>query len=520
MTWQDITPSIVLWATAAIAALVARLTWQRKSVPGVIALFWLMLAATEWSLASGLEAAAQTLPLKIFFSRLEYLGSTSAAPFFLIFSLKYARQEKWLTRRNLSILWSIPILAVILVWTNDWHHLIWTGIIPNHLAGSNLFVYNHGMAFYFLIAYIYLCNAAATLVLLRTYLHTPEIYRRQIIVIITGALIPWFGSFIYVLNLTPVPGVDITPIFFMLSGLVLIWGIIHYHLFDIAPIARDILIESLRDGVMVLDDQDRIVDMNPAALLLLGFSHIPAGMNISELQRKWPGLVSILNKKPEKSAELSLSSNSGNFIEVRTTPIAGQKDRLSGYLITIQDITERKVIENKLEAQTHELERLAVTDELTGIFNRRYSNEVLKREFHRSERSGKPLAIALFDLDNLKTINDSFGHACGDEVLKAVAQEMTTNLRSSDLTARMGGDEFLVIFVDTDVNMACRSMERLCHRLAALDLTKLGGKDGLVTISGGVTGWFAGDTPDNALKRVDRLLYKAKKNGKDRILKK
>jgi len=519
MTWQITFPAVLSWASAFIAAFVAWLTWSRRTIPGVRALFWMLLAVAEWSLLSGLEAAAIPLDIKILLSKIEYLGSTSTAPLFLLFSINYTRQPKWINTRNLVILWSIPILANLVVWTNEWHYLIWTAFTPSQIAGSNLYVYHHGVGFYVLLAFIYACNAAATVLLLRTYFHTVSIYRRQIRIVVTGAFIPWIGSLIYSLNLVPIPGLDITPIFFAFSGLVLVWGIFHYQLFDLIPVARDLLIESLQEGILVLDPRKRIVDMNLAAMRLLGLSTIPAGADVSDFRERWPTLIATLLKKTIRSEEVQLSSDSDRFLEVSTTPILGAKNQPIGTLVTLGDITDRKRIESKLEAQARELERLAVTDDLTGLYNRRHTNEVMRREFQRSERSRRPFAIALFDLDDLKRINDNYGHACGDAVLKVIADEMTCNFRSSDLTARMGGDEFLVIFFETDVEKAWHSMERLRLRLAALDMNEFGGETGHVTISGGITGWFPGDTPEAALKRVDSLLYKAKAKGKNRILK-
>jgi len=519
MTWQITLPAALSWASAFIIVCVAWLTRSRRAIPGVWALFWLLIAVAEWSLLAGLEAAAVPLATKILFSKIEYLGSTTTAPLFLLFSLSYTRQTKWINTRNLVLLWSIPILANALVWTNEWHHLIWTAFTPSQLAGINLYIYHHGIAFFVLVAYVYVCNAAATVLLLRTYFRTASIYRRQITIVIIGTFFPWVGSLFYAFNLIPLGGLDITPIFFACTGLVLAWGMVRYQLFDLVPVARDLLIESIQEGILVLDPRDRIVDMNQAALRLLGMPVIPAGAHLSDYELKWPALIAALVKKADRLTEIQLTSDPDCFLEVRTTPILGSKNHRVGFLVTMDDITDRKRIENKLEAQARELERLAVTDDLTGLYNRRHSNEVMRREFQRSERSGMPFAIGFFDLDNLKSINDDYGHACGDGVLKAIAREMTANFRGSDLMARMGGDEFLVVFFDTDVEKAWHSMERLRLRLAALDLVEFGGETGHITISGGVTGWFPGDIPEAALKRVDRLLYSAKKKGKNLILK-
>jgi len=518
MSWQINIPAVLLWISTGIAAAVAWLTWRRRAISGAPALCWLMLVVVEWTLSSGLEAAAGSLNQKIFFAKAEYLGSSCAAPLFLIFALSYSRQGHRLTRNRLVLLGSIPVIVILLAWTNEWHHLIWTSIIPASSPGSSLYVYHHGIAFYLLIAYVYLCNAAAVIVLYRSYLHSPALYRRQVNVIIGAALIPWAGSLLYILNLIPLPGLDITPIAFALTGLVLAVGILSYQFLRLAPIARDTIIDQLREGILVLDDQNRVVDMNPAARAIFGLSAVPVGNDCASAFQDWPRVVEALIRRSEKPAEIQMGFSTPRFSDIRMAPLRGQKDDVYGFLATIQDISERKAIEATLEVQTRELARQAITDDLTGLYNRRYTNEVLVREFQRSERHHSPLSLALFDVDNFKGINDQYGHACGDEALRSIARELRAGLRATDIAARMGGDEFLIIFLETEPARAWIGLERLRARLASVELAQAGRGRLQMTISGGLTNWFPGDTPDDALKRTDRLLYEAKNAGKDRIL--
>jgi len=519
-SWQITLPALLAWLSAIIAISVVWLIWPRRSIPGVNALSFLLLAVAIWSLFSGAEAAVIPLNAKILFSKCEYLGSTTAAPFFLLFALYYTRQTRWITPRNQALLWTIPFLSILLVWTNEWHHLIWTGFSPVPTSQGVVYAYHHGVAFFILVGYVYICNAIATWLLLRSYFNTAQIYRRQIQIIVIASLIPWIGSVFYALDLIPVPGLDVTPMFFAASSALLAWGIVNYHLFDLVPVARDLLIESLREGILVLDLRNRILDMNPSARRLLGLAATPAGTDIAQYRGRWPDLVATLLEQDVPGREVRLTQEADQYVELHAMAITGSKGQSVGRLFTLEDITERKRIEAKMEVQSRELERLVVTDDLTGLNNRRHANEVMRREFQRSERSRRPFAISLFDLDNLKRINDTYGHACGDAVLRAIAAEMKANFRASDLMARMGGDEFLVLFFDTEVDKAWHSLERLRLRLSALDMVEFGGETGHVTISGGVTGWLEGDTPDAALRRVDRLLYLAKTRGRNRIFKK
>jgi diguanylate cyclase (GGDEF)-like protein len=258
--------------------------------------------------------------------------------------------------------------------------------------------------------------------------------------------------------------------------------------------------------------------MNPAALQMFDLVAVPAGSDCLSTFQKWPALLDALTKRSDKPGEIELASSTAKYVDIRVVPIHGRGERVSGFQVTLQDISERRYMEAALEAQTRELERQAITDDLTGLYNRRYTNEVLAREFQRSERHHSPLSLPLFDVDNFKLINDRYGHACGDEALRAIARELRAGLRATDIAARMGGDEFLIIFLETEPVRAWIGLDRLRARLATIELGQADGAPLQMTISGGLTSWFPGDTPDEALKRTDRLLYEAKNAGKDRVM--
>lgn len=174
------------------------------------------------------------------------------------------------------------------------------------------------------------------------------------------------------------------------------------------------------------------------------------------------------------------------------------------------DITHQK----ELEADLH---RLATTDPLTGLANRRYFMEVAARELVRARRHGRPLALLVLDLDHFKAVNDGHGHETGDRMLVAVADACGTTLRSIDLLARMGGEEFAVLLPETDRDGAWRAAERLREVVAAVSVTT---DDATVTarvsIGGTVLAGADGDIKD-LLRRADRALYRAKDAGRDRV---
>lgn len=163
------------------------------------------------------------------------------------------------------------------------------------------------------------------------------------------------------------------------------------------------------------------------------------------------------------------------------------------------------------------LRALVLTDALTGLANRRAFMTQLTREAHRHERSGRPLSILILDIDHFKRINDEWGHATGDEVLVQVGRLLQQHTRDRvDLAARIGGEEFVVLLPETDLQGAQLVAEKVAMRLREQRVEARGGSV-RVSVSMGVTQYTGGD-PDLALRDADRNLYRAKEAGRDRIV--
>ncbi len=164
-------------------------------------------------------------------------------------------------------------------------------------------------------------------------------------------------------------------------------------------------------------------------------------------------------------------------------------------------------------------ERAAMFDGLTGIHNRRWLDETLHRMVRRHERNAGHLSLSLIDIDHFKSFNDRYGHAAGDHVLTVVATTLAANLRPTDLVARFGGEEFVIIFPDTDLEMAVRAADRVREAVAAEELAM---PDGTalprVTISMGVTQLAPGQTVPDLLKTADFAMYRAKQTGRNRVV--
>jgi diguanylate cyclase (GGDEF)-like protein len=158
-------------------------------------------------------------------------------------------------------------------------------------------------------------------------------------------------------------------------------------------------------------------------------------------------------------------------------------------------------------------ERLAVTDRLTGLANRRGAEQVAKREIVRVRRFSAPLSFVMFDVDHFKSINDSHGHGAGDQVLQRIGKSIVSQLRETDLAARWGGEEFLVLLPNTALEAARCCADRIRRGVAAIAMPY----GGSVTVSGGVAQLLPGEALPEVVARADTQLYAAKSSGRNRI---
>jgi diguanylate cyclase (GGDEF)-like protein len=173
---------------------------------------------------------------------------------------------------------------------------------------------------------------------------------------------------------------------------------------------------------------------------------------------------------------------------------------------------------DELEAANRELERLSVTDALTGLYNRRLLMENMVHEVQRSSRTEQPFSILLMDIDDFKGFNDSYGHQAGDQALVMVAQIIRESVRVMDSVARYGGEEFVVVLPETDLPEAADTAERIRSAIESRKLS-LGEEDVGVTISIGVAEFPAdGETVEAVIASADQVLYRAKEQGRNRVV--
>lgn len=361
--------SNLLFFTVIVAGITAVAIWRRRSTRGVLWLFYLEISTAVWTFGIALESAAMTIPLKFFWSKIAYLGTTTVGPFFLLFAYEYSQQPRLSNQKILLTLLIIPILTNLLAFTNEFHNLIWTGLTISPV--SNLGIYEHGVFFWlFVIGYSYLTFLVGFVILIRSFYQINAIYRMQYLLVILAALIPFIGNVISLVGLSPIEGLDLSPPAFAISGILVSWSLLRFNLFKLVPIARSQIFDNIRDGLLILDAENRIVDANPSIQKIINqkLSSL-IGVSIADLAHRIPELAHIQGREQETVDEVPLNfDNEARYFEIRANLLDPEVSGYSGKSIIFHDITRRKQAEVEREKLIVDLQKaMAEVKTLHGL---------------------------------------------------------------------------------------------------------------------------------------------------------
>lgn len=326
-----------------------------------------MLIVTVWSVGNALEMSGIDLPTKLFWANIQYFAYCYSPPALLALSMRFTGYDKWLRNKKFWWLLVLPTIIIVLVWTDGIHglmryyvHLDYGGLFP-------VIAKSYGPAFYIHAAYEHVINITAIVMMVRAVINRKTLYRKQAVILLIGASLIVLPNLIYISGLSPVSGFDLTPIFFGPAGALMAWAIFRYKMFNLVPLARATVMEVMDTGVMVLDLQGRILDMNPAFEEIMGTSMKDAsGKEAAEICRDIPIFAEVCAGKGAQHCEFTIKAiNSFRIYEAVFSPLADNKGTMMGRLVMVYEITEKKKEQQRyLEQQrrlaaAHEKEQMA-----------------------------------------------------------------------------------------------------------------------------------------------------------------
>ncbi len=526
--------AIILIVNATISFVIAFLLSRRPPKPGLRSMMLTLVGLGIWSFSYAMITLSPTLEAKHIWLKLENIGIITVPVLWFFFTMKFTRLDKWLTGRPTMLLfWIIPAISLFFIFSERWFHLYYTSTHIAMESGGPLII-SRGPMYWLALTQSYLLELAGMVVLVWRFIQSRLVYRKQLLYLIGAVIIPFSFNIIYQLNpgLFPffsVP-VDLTPLFFNVTAILLVASVFGLSLFDLVPIARDTVMEHIPEMVFVVDAHDRVVDANLMAQKWLGKSISDmSGQDPVEVFRSWPQLLNRFFFTEFSREEIEIPGTPPHTLEIVVTPIYNRLSALEGRVIVARDITERKALENKLkevnislqnqlnenESLRAKLQEQAIRDPLTGAFNRRYFSEALDQEAARSVRENAPFSILILDVDHFKQFNDTYGHKCGDIVLQSLANFLNENTRQGDIVCRYGGEEFVILMTDVASDDAYKRAE-LFRKQFEETAIEYDGKKLKCTFSAGVASYPAhADSGETLLSLADQALYRSKANGRN-----
>ena len=417
--------------------------WQNRETPISISYGIGVLAAFFYTFGYAFQLLSITVDQMMFWIHVQYIGIPVAPFIWVIMTLQFTGKQRFITKKTIALLSIGPIYTLIAHFTNNWHHLFYRSATLDFSQGFPLINLDRGPLFYLHIGGVYTYHLFGVALLLHMYFKVNKEKRRQVALMIIGSLFVFGFPFIHSIGAIKIP-IDISPFGLIFSSLFYLWGIYRFNMLKLSPLAMKKVFESISDAVIIFDTDHNLKLYNKSAnrlfepLLNKKLISKPASKVLSH----FPLLVQFIEQKDSVSTQ-SMQLGEKHY-NVHFSFVNGSNNKPIGKMFILHDITESIKYEESLLQQSKQYEYLAHHDILTGLYNRTYFEEEVKKKLLQCGE--KDAALMLCDLNFFKGINDVYGHLTGDNVLIFTANCWRENLPNPHILARLGGDEFIMFF--------------------------------------------------------------------------
>jgi len=316
----------------------------------------MMFSIGFWAITYGCELSSDSLSQMLFWIHLEYLGIACAPSLWIIFVINFTGRERWLTPRTLLLIFIEPVITLLIVWTNNVHHLHYVTVSVDRSGPFPLLTFTAGFWYRVHTVFFYSLLGWGMYMIIDRFRKADAFIKKQNRLILFGAFIPWMVNLTYLLNLRPFGHLDLTPFAFIASSLFISVGLLGFKLFHIVPIARGKIVDAMQEGFLVLDAQNRVMDINPEMRKILPGVDRIIGTTMAHL---FPGFAELNNTVyNQENSRIEIKLDDGRIFSVTLTSLFERQTIYSGKIMLFREVTERKKSEEKLHALNKLKDRL------------------------------------------------------------------------------------------------------------------------------------------------------------------
>ena len=318
---------------------------------------FMVLSIAIWALSYGFELATTNLEEMLFWIDFEYLGVAFMPACWFFFIVKFTGKDEWITKRNLILVLVIPLFTLLLVWTNEFHHLHYKSVSVDSSGPFPLLDIERGPWYFFHTLYFYVMLLWGIVLLVNKFRKADKVFKKQNLLILISAFIPWIANLFYFFGIRPLGHIDVTPFAFIGTVLMISIGLFRFRLLDIIPIARERVLESMQEGLLVADHKDRIIDLNREIRRLLSISEPDLiGKELSYILPSQPELYEMIKSRAGGLIQIEVTKNDlPVYLEVNLSPLHEEKNIYSGIIILFRDITPRVTADLQIRTQANQL---------------------------------------------------------------------------------------------------------------------------------------------------------------------
>lgn len=457
-----------------------------------------------------LELNAASLEEMFFWNQIQYFGIPFFPVLWLMVSMLYTGNGAYMKGWRSLALFAVPITTFVIRLTNGSHHLYYSQVELKVFDQIQLMLLIKGPWYLVQMAYVLFALVLCSWFYFKRYRGSIGEERIQFRLLLIASILPYLSLVLGTFNFGNL-GIDYTALILPPCVFLINVALTQYNFLDIKSLAWERIFQHSETGMLLMNKTLQILDYNPAcSQYFLWFGVQLKKEYVSELLRDQPKLLKGILDGDDDIYTQQIEGET-RFFSLKTNSVHNNK-AVVGYLMTIEDVTEREMMKGKLI-------EMANTDELSGLKNRRSFNEYAKAYFERALRYGDTLTILMMDIDHFKKINDVYGHHVGDQVIKAFAGTLQRIFRGTDVIGRMGGEEFAVIMINTTPEQGLEKAEQFRIEIAKEPI-QIEGQAVSVTVSIGIAELDTkSQTIDQVINHADQALYEAKMGGRNQTAK-